>query len=77
MVASSGEEADALLKLQQCAALASDANILNKLRTPELQKVLRIIDNSRARLDALETAMHNIPDFKAFCADVLRCIDGA
>jgi hypothetical protein len=76
---SSTEDAEdhSMLKLRQCAALAQDSGILDKLKSPELQKVLSIIDNSRARLEALDAAMHNIPEFKAFCAEVLSCIDNA
>ena len=71
------DEVDAMLKERQCAALASDPRLRNMLKSAELHKVLRIIDNSRARLEALDAAMHNIPEFKAFCDDVLRCIDSA
>lgn len=71
------DDADGALKLRQCAALASNKRILNQLKSKELQRTLRIIDNSRARLEALEAAMHNIPEFREFCKEILTCIDEA
>jgi hypothetical protein len=56
------------------SALANHREIRNQLKTKELQKLMKIIDNSRCRLEALEAALHNVPEFKAFCATVLQTV---
>ena len=40
------DESYAMLKEKQCVALASDARLRDMLKSKELHKVLRIIDNS-------------------------------
>ncbi|ESL10030.1 hypothetical protein TRSC58_02242 [Trypanosoma rangeli SC58] len=57
--------------------LAHDKNIRNKLRSSELQRLLRVIDASRSRIDALEAAMTNNPEFKEFCDNVLGVVNAA
>ncbi|KEG08612.1 zinc finger family protein [Trypanosoma grayi] len=59
------------------AALAQNAGIRKKLRSEELQRLLRVIDSSRSCIDALEAAMANTPEFKAFCDDVLGAVAAA
>ncbi|RNF05128.1 zinc finger family protein [Trypanosoma rangeli] len=57
--------------------LAHNTNIRNKLRSSELQRLLRVIDSSRSRIDALEAAMANNPEFKEFCDNVLGVVNAA
>lgn len=55
-------------------ALTDDEEIRKSLRSAELQTLIRNVDSSRCRLEALAAAQHNIPEFKAFCDAVLRNI---
>ncbi|KAF8283926.1 putative HIT zinc finger [Trypanosoma cruzi] len=57
--------------------LAHDTNIRKKLLSSELQQLLRVIDASRSRIDALEAAMANTPEFKEFCDEVLGVVSAA
>lgn len=63
-----------VLQSAHLVALANNPTIRNQLKTAELRKLLRIIDNSRSRLDALDAALHNVPEFREFCSDVLATI---
>jgi hypothetical protein len=54
--------------------LRASPQIRNLLKTSELQTVVKTIDASRSRLDALEAACHNIPEFAEFCQEVLRTL---
>ena len=63
-----------LLDEAHLGALANDRYLRDALRTAELRSLLRIIDNSRSRLDALDAAMHNVPQFNDFCQKVLGVI---
>ena len=54
------------------AALVNDREIRQALRSGQLQQFLSIVDSSRSRLDALETGLHNEPQFAEFCMKVLR-----
>ncbi|ORC91551.1 zinc finger family protein [Trypanosoma theileri] len=56
------------------SALANDVNIRKKLRTEELQRLLRVIVSSRSSIDALEAAMANTPEFLQFCHEVLGVV---
>ncbi|KAH9593185.1 hypothetical protein LSM04_008004 [Trypanosoma melophagium] len=56
------------------SALAHDVNIRKKLRTEELQRLLRVIVSSRSSIDALEAAMANTPEFLQFCHEVLGVV---
>ncbi|EAN79260.1 HIT zinc finger, putative [Trypanosoma equiperdum] len=56
------------------AALARDAKLRNQLRSAELQRLLRIVNISRSRVDALEAALANVPEFKGFCENVLEVL---
>ncbi|KPA81103.1 hypothetical protein ABB37_04458 [Leptomonas pyrrhocoris] len=69
-------DADAVYILQEkhLRALVSDSNVRNALRSPLLQKLIRTIDSSRSRLDALDAAQYNNADFKQFCNEVMRVI---
>jgi hypothetical protein len=71
------DDGDGVLTFRQCAALAADRHILNQLKSKELRRTLHIIDNSRARMEALDAAIHNIPEFRDLCKEILNCIDGA
>ena len=63
-----------LLEPAHLDALARDAGIVDALRTPELQLLIRSVDGSRCRLEALAAAEHNVPQFRQFCQQLLRCI---
>ncbi|KPI83145.1 hypothetical protein ABL78_7833 [Leptomonas seymouri] len=63
-----------ILQERHLSALMNDANIRSALRSPSLQKLIRTIDSSRSRLDALDAAQYNNADFKKFCDDVMRII---
>lgn len=69
-------DADAVYILQEkhLSALANDPAVRSALRSPSLQKLIRTIDSSRSRLDALDAAQYNNADFKHFCNDVMRAI---
>ena len=70
------DECDELLLLgpAQLAALAADAAVRNQLKSTELRVLVRSIDGSRSRLDALAAARGNIVDFDTFCRAVLHAI---
>lgn len=55
-------------------ALANAPPLRRALKDASLQKLLHTIDRSRSRLDALEAALHNNPDFSQFCAEVRATI---
>ncbi len=59
-----------ILEPVHLAALAADPRVRNALKTPELQQLIRNIDGSRCRLEALHAAQVNQPQFDAF-ADLL------
>lgn len=69
-------DSDAVYILQEkhLGALAHDPRVRSALRSPSLQKLIKTIDSSRSRLDALEAAQYNNADFKGFCDAVLRVI---
>lgn len=73
------EGCDELVVLDEVhlVALAHDKTIRDQLKTEELRKLLRIVNNSRSRLDALDAAIHNVPEFKEFCLHLLQVIDAA
>lgn len=56
--------------------LRNDPKVRDHLRTRELREMIRTIDASRSRLDALETALHNSKEFNEFCRHLLRVIHG-
>jgi hypothetical protein len=58
-------------------ALQSNKNIRDALKTKELQDLIRNIDKSKCRLEALAAAQHNIPQFREFCQLLLSSIYGA
>lgn len=47
------------------------------LKSAELQEIIRIIDGSRTRVEALEAGMHNVPEFREFVKLVERTIRAA
>ena len=57
---------DGILTKKQMHAIATDGKIRGHLRSKELQDLIFRIDCSRSRLDALETAEFNIPEFSSF-----------
>ncbi|KNH05421.1 Zinc finger HIT-type [Perkinsela sp. CCAP 1560/4] len=65
---------EGLLTRKQMHALATDEKIAHQLKSRELQELMRCIDKSRSRLDALETAEHNIPEFAAFAEHVAQVL---
>ncbi|KAK7201383.1 HIT zinc finger containing protein [Novymonas esmeraldas] len=69
-------DADAVYILQEkhLGALANHPRVRRALRSPALQKLIKTIDGSRSRLDALDAAQYNNADFKDFCDDVMRVI---
>ncbi|GET91966.1 hypothetical protein, conserved [Leishmania tarentolae] len=69
-------DADTVYILQEkhLAALANNPRVRSALRNSSLQKLIKTIDTSRSRLDALEAAQYNNADFKDFCDDVMRVI---
>ena len=65
------------LQEQHLVALLHNPTILNQLKSVELQKLIRVILNSKTRLDALDAGLNNIPEFHAFCCEVLATIHKA
>lgn len=67
---------DELDVLRGChlSALANHPGIRNQIKSAELQKLIRIVNNSRSRLDALDAALHNVSEFKEFCDLVLSVV---
>ena len=65
---------EGILTPRQLYALSTDEKICNFLTTPELQTLITKIDSSRSRLDALETAEYNIPEFASFTQHVADLI---
>lgn len=63
-----------VLRGHHLSALANHPGIRGQLKTKELQKLVRIINNSRSRLDALDAALHNVPEFKEFADLVLSVV---
>lgn len=63
-----------MLSDRQLYALSRDPLIQSCLKSNELQAVLQKIDASRSHLAALDAALHNIPEFRAFCESVLYVI---
>jgi hypothetical protein len=58
-------------------ALSSNKDVRNMLKSTELQELIKNIDKSKCRLEALATAQHNIPQFKEFCDLLLNVIYSA
>ncbi|KAG5469497.1 hypothetical protein LSCM1_02719 [Leishmania martiniquensis] len=69
-------DADAVYILQEkhLSALANHPRVRSALRSASLQKLIKTIDSSRSRLDALEAAQYNNAEFKGFCEEVMRVI---
>lgn len=63
-----------ILGTRQLVALENDEKLRDMLRTRELRSMIKIIDKSRSRLDALEAAMHNSADFNSFCDYLLGVV---
>ena len=61
-----------ILGEEHLAALNHDPKVRQQLRSRELQQLLVKIDSSKSRLDALEAAMYNVPEFATFCDHVLE-----
>jgi len=68
------EEPHTMLSRAQLHAIALDPRVKDEVKTKELQDLLKVVDGSRSRLDALETAMHNVPEFRSFVDNLLRVI---
>uniref|UniRef100_A0A7S4UJH6 HIT-type domain-containing protein n=1 Tax=Paramoeba aestuarina TaxID=180227 RepID=A0A7S4UJH6_9EUKA len=60
------EDMEGVMTRKQMHALAVDPKIIDQLKSRELQQLILSIDSSRNRLDALETAEYNIPEFATF-----------
>jgi hypothetical protein len=58
-------------------ALRADRDVRDQLRSAELRRVIATIDGSRAQLEALAAARHNIPEFDSFCEHLLHLIYSA
>jgi zinc finger HIT domain-containing protein 3 len=69
-----GDDELDVLRAPHLSALANHPNLRNQLKSRELQKLIRIINNSRSRLDALEAALHNVPEFKEFADLILTVV---
>ncbi|CAJ1035398.1 putative HIT zinc finger containing protein [Leishmania utingensis] len=69
-------DAGAVYTLQEkhLCALERHPRVRSALCSPSLQKLIKTIDSSRSRLDALEAAQYNNADFKEFCIEVIRVI---
>eukprot|EP00758_Cryptobia_borreli_P007886 Tbor_TRINITY_DN5337_c3_g2::TRINITY_DN5337_c3_g2_i1::g.4218::m.4218 len=63
-----------VLQMRHLEAICSHKQIRDYLRTKELRAMIRAVDNSRCRLEAMEASMYNSPDFKAFCDTIIGCI---
>jgi hypothetical protein len=75
-VTDEGDDELEVLRSVHLSALATNRDIRDQLKSSELRKLIRIIDNSRSRLDALDAALHNVPEFKDFCDLVLQTVHG-
>ena len=71
-----GEGELEMLQRVHLQALESHPEIRNALKTKELQDLIRNIDKSKCRLEALAAAEHNVPQFKQFCELLLGVIYG-
>ncbi|CUG86262.1 Hypothetical protein, putative [Bodo saltans] len=69
-----GDDELEVLRAPHLSALANHPSIRNQLKSRELQKLIRIINNSRSRLDALDAALHNVPEFKEFADLILTVV---
>lgn len=63
-----------VLGARQLEALRENRRVRDMLRTRELRGMIKIIDKSRSRIDALEAAIHNSGDFSDFCDMLLGII---
>lgn len=63
-----------VLKEAHLDAMMNDKSVRGALRSAELQGLLRTIDKSRSRLDALETALAHNVHFAEFCREVMNVI---
>ncbi len=63
-----------MLERPHLDALRADAQIRDALKTEELRELIRCIDGSKCRLEALAAAQHNVPQFKRFCEQVLGVV---
>jgi hypothetical protein len=66
-----------ILGERHLVALRSSNAIRGPLKSGELQDIIRRIDGSRCRLDALDAALHNVPEFREFCEVVLTTVHAA
>ena len=78
LYSSEQEEESELEMLQRVHLQALEANpqIRDALKTKELQELIRNIDKSKCRLEALAAAEHNVPQFKQFCELLLEVVYG-
>ena len=78
LYSSEQEEESELEMLQRVHLQALEANpqIRDALKTKELQELIRNIDKSKCRLEALAAAEHNVPQFKQFCELLLGVVYG-
>ena len=56
--------------------LRNNSRVRDHLRTAELRQMIKTVDSSRSRLDALEAALHNSREFNEFCRYLLGLIHG-
>lgn len=66
-----------ILGERQLNAIRHDKKVRDMLRTKELRAMIKIIDKSRSRLDALEAGLHNSTEFNHFCDHLLGVIYGS
>lgn len=64
-----------VLRDRHLAALAANPDLRQSLKSTELQALLVKIDSSRSRLEALAAARHNVPEFDAFCQQILSTLE--
>eukprot|EP00796_Vickermania_ingenoplastis_P011896 gene11896-8180_t len=65
---------DVLLGPREVDSLYNNRRIRLALQSPQLQSMLRTIDQSASKLEALEAAKANDPVFRSFCDEVLHVV---
>lgn len=63
-----------VLQERHLVGLIQNQSLLNQLASKELKQLLRIILHSKSRFEALNAALENVPEFRAFSDEVLRAI---
>lgn len=63
-----------LLREQDIENFYTNKRLRSTIQSAELQSLIRLIDRSKSKLDALDAAQANDPQFKAFCDELLNDI---